>query len=210
MHPVSGPSRAIMMVAQREGIELNKKNIDLMTGEQFKPEFVKLNPQHCVPTIDDNGFVLWESRAILAYLLNQYAPDSSLYPKNPEKRAVVDRMLYFDIGTLYKAQAEVIYPVIRKGEPVDLEKLEAYKKTLILLEQFLSKSNYVAGSEITIADFSILANIIMVEVIDFSFSDYPKITNWMKRMKSEIPSYEQINDIPLKKFKEYLTANKKV
>jgi hypothetical protein len=42
------------------------------------------------------------SRAILAYLANQYGKDDSLYPKDAKKRAIVDQLLYFDIGTLYQ------------------------------------------------------------------------------------------------------------
>lgn len=42
------------------------------------------------------------SRAILGYLVEQYAKDDSLYPKNPKKRAVVNQMLYFDATTLYQ------------------------------------------------------------------------------------------------------------
>ena len=54
-----------------------------------------------MPAITDGEFNLAESRAIIQYLCNKYAPDSELYPKEPKKRAQVDRMLYFDCSALY-------------------------------------------------------------------------------------------------------------
>ncbi|XP_071035056.1 glutathione S-transferase 2 isoform X2 [Parasteatoda tepidariorum] len=163
MHPMSSPCRAVLITAEQLGIKFNKKIVDVLTGEQFTPEYMKINPQHCVPTINDDGFFLWE-RAILKYLVNQYAPNSLLYPKNPKIRATVDRLLYFDIDVLYKAQQEVLYPTISKGETADSEKQEAYKKALEYLEMFLSKTAYVAGNSVTIADYSILASITSTEV----------------------------------------------
>lgn len=70
----------------------------MINGNYF---ILQLNPQHTIPTIDDNGFSLWESRAIMTYFVNQYGKDDTLYPKDPKKRALVDQRLYFDIGTLY-------------------------------------------------------------------------------------------------------------
>lgn len=65
------------------------------------PKLVQLNPQHCIPTLDDNELVLWESRVILTYLASTYGKDDALYPKDIRTRAMVDQRLHFDLGTLY-------------------------------------------------------------------------------------------------------------
>ena len=98
---LSAPARAAIMTAKIVGVECNLKAINLLEGEHLKPEFIQLNPQHTVPTLVDNGFVLWESRAICTYLAQKYGTDDQLYPQNIKKRAVVDQRLYFDMGVFY-------------------------------------------------------------------------------------------------------------
>lgn len=97
----SAPCRAVMMTAKLVGVELNLKMCNLMAGDHMKPEFLKMNPQHNIPVIDDAGFYLNESRAICAYLVNKYAKCDKLYPKEAKARARVDQRLYFDAGVLF-------------------------------------------------------------------------------------------------------------
>ena len=62
-----------------------------------------------VPTIVDGDLTLWESRAIIQYAFNKYAPKSDLYPTDPAARAKIDSLLYYDQGTFYKTVSTYIY-----------------------------------------------------------------------------------------------------
>lgn len=72
------------------------KIINLTAGDHKTDEFTKLNPQQTVPTVDDDGFVMSESRAIMAYLVDMKSPGSTLYPSDPKARFIVDHRLFYD------------------------------------------------------------------------------------------------------------------
>jgi len=212
MHPLSPPCRSVKMTAQYLGIQLNMNAIDVIGGETKKSEFLKINPLGTVPTIDDDGFCLWESRAIMAYLFNKYAPGNPVYPQDPKKRAIVDRMLYFDIGTLFNAEQEILRPIFRQGKSLENtppEKMEAFMKTVELLQQFLSNTKYVAGDDVTIADFALLSSMSCAEFVKLDFADYPKISEWMGRVKEMIPSYEEMDPSAVQKLLEDSKLKKK-
>jgi len=191
--PGSAPCRAVLLAAKAVGVELNLKHLDLMKGEHMNPDFIKINPQHTVPTIDDNGFALWESRAIMGYLVSQYAKDDSLYPKEPKKRAIVDQRLYFDIGTLYARFADYYYPVMFAGgsyEPAKLVKIEdAFK----FLDEFLGLSAFAAGDKLTIADLSLVATVSTFEAVNFDVNKYANVKAWYAKVKDTAPGYEEAN-----------------
>ena len=105
----SAPCRSVIMTAKVLGVELNLKVLNLMIGEHMTPEFLKINPQHNIPTIDDDGFYMNESRAICAYIVNQYGKDDKLYPKDPKTRARVDQRMYFDMGVFYYRFGQLYY-----------------------------------------------------------------------------------------------------
>ncbi|KAF4522945.1 hypothetical protein B566_EDAN012640 [Ephemera danica] len=200
--PGSAPCRSVMLAARALGVELNLKMTNLMAGEHLKPEFLKLNPQHCVPTIDDNGFALWESRAICSYLANKYGKDDSLYPKDPQKRALVDSRLYFDQGTLYQRFGDLYYPAIFGGAPLDDGKKKKLEEALEFLDKFLDGQEWVAGNDLTIADISLVASVTTVDIVGFDLSKYNNITSWLARAKSSISGYSELNEPGLEMFRE--------
>lgn len=97
--PYSPFSRSVLLLARYLNIDVEVKVLDIVVKrEQLEPEFVKINPEHTVPTIVDNGFILWESRAILTYLLDSKAPEK--VPTSPKEKAIVNQRLQFDQGSL--------------------------------------------------------------------------------------------------------------
>ncbi|OQR76300.1 glutathione S-transferase 1 [Tropilaelaps mercedesae] len=161
-----------------------------------------LNPQHTIPTLVDGDFALGESRAICTYLINKYAPGHSLYPDCPQKRALVDRYLYFDIGTLYKSIGDYFYPKLMFGKEYDPEKEQKLKDALGFLEAFLAGQDFLTGSEATVADLSISCSLSMLEITAYGFPGFPTAEAYYNRLK-KLPHWEECNAKGIESFKQF-------
>lgn len=195
----SPPCTFVRVVAKTLGVELTVHEMNLMAKEHLKPEFVKLNPQHTVPTINDNGFVLWESRAIALYLVEKYAPDSALYPKDVQKRATVNRLLFFEYGTLLAAQGAYFRPKRTNGGEPSAELKEAYDKALTTAVTLLGDNKFLCGDHVTLADIGLACSLgVAIEGADYDGMDkFPQLKEYYKRFKAALPQYEQVAAEPL-------------
>lgn len=92
-------------------------HVNFQKGENKSDAFTALNPLQQVPVlVEEDGFVLTESRAIAAYLVASHAPTSSLYPlDDPVKRALVDERLYFDATTVFFSHIQILV-IFSKGK----------------------------------------------------------------------------------------------
>lgn len=70
-------------------------------------EYLKINPQHTVPTLVDDGKAIWDSNAIISYLVGKYASDDSLYPKDLYQRALVEQRLFFNCSVVFSASGNI-------------------------------------------------------------------------------------------------------
>jgi len=193
--PLSAPCRSGMLTAKAVGVDLNMKKLDLFAGEQNKPEFLAINPQHCVPTLVDGDFTLWESRPICSYLASQYGKDDSLYPSDVKTRATIDRLMYFDMGTLYFRFGEYVYPVMFRGEDkADPEKLEKLHEALGWLNGFLEGHDYAVGNNITVADHTLVATVSTFEASGIDLSKHANVAAWLSRCKTKMPGYSEVNE----------------
>ncbi|XP_025204059.1 glutathione S-transferase 1-1-like [Melanaphis sacchari] len=199
--PGSPPCRSVLLTAKALGLDLNLKTLDLHHGEHMKPEFIKINPQHCVPTLVDGDLALWESRAIIVYLVQAYGKDDSLFPKDPKKQALVNQRLQFDVSTLYPAFADQYYPWIFAGVPKSDDKEKKIHDALAFLEIFLGSSAWAAGDSVTVADIALVASISTFEAAGVDLKKYANISKWFEKCKSTLVGYQEINQKGIDGFK---------
>jgi glutathione S-transferase len=122
-------------------------------------EFRKLNPNGLVPTIDDNGFVLWESNAIVRYLAAKHA-GGALWPTDARMRAEADRWMDWTSSTLWPAMVPLFRAFMRTPEagrdPAVIE--IARRDTLAALEILdarLASAEFVGGRTFTMGDIAV-------------------------------------------------------
>lgn len=104
----SPPARGVLLLARYLKLDIEVKTVNLAGGEQHSEAYSKINPLRKVPVLVDGDFILSESRAILAYLVNSRKPGSDLYPSDPKARALVDQRLYYDATVVFERLAGIV------------------------------------------------------------------------------------------------------
>ncbi|XP_053680583.1 glutathione S-transferase 1-like [Anopheles nili] len=208
-HPASPYCRSVMMVAKALNLQVKERPIDLSKDEQLHPSFVAINPFHCVPTLVDNDLTLWESRAILVYLVDKYGrTNSRLYPKDPKTRAIINQRLFFDHQTLAARLEDYYYKMYFEGAPPGGAKLEQLEEALSLLNGFLIANAYAAGPNLTLADYCLVVTVASLEVLQHDLGKYPAVVAWLEACKGLITDYQAINEDGVRMYREYFEAGK--
>ncbi|KAL0832361.1 hypothetical protein ABMA28_001793 [Loxostege sticticalis] len=181
----SPPCRLVDLVGAALGVKFNRKHVNLLLGEHLTPEFLKINPQHTLPTIVDDGYSLWDSRAISRYLIYKYGKDSNLYPEDAKARATIDQRVDFDLGTLYTRFEDYFYPQIFAEAPADEAKYKKLEEALKFLDNFLEGQKYAAGPELTLADLVLVISVSSIEAAGIPIIAYPNVVRWFKLVKGK-------------------------
>lgn len=181
--PISANSRRVWITLLEKGIEFEQVVIQL-NGDQFKPEFLEINPFHHIPVLEDDGFQVIESLAILDYLEAKY-PTPSLLPTDAKAIAIV-RMV--ELVTI----TELLPPTIRltsqamglaQNEPEKLETARQQVLTVLkFLENLLGESPYFASDKLTLADIAAGTVVPQLPKMGMSLDDYPKLKAWCDRL----------------------------
>ncbi|XP_034478653.1 glutathione S-transferase 1-like [Drosophila innubila] len=193
----SPPTRSCLLTLKALELPFDFVVVNLLAGEHLLPDYLEKNPQHTVPLLEDDEVCIWDSHAIMPYLVGKYATTDALYPKDLYQRAVVDQRLHYDSGSMFVGTMRALTrPLLFLGATViEQSKIDAVAEVYDLVETFLGDNDYIAGTELTIADFSCVTTMCSLKVfLEPDPNKYPKIVAWMERLR-ELPYYEKANGV---------------
>ncbi|XP_013104877.1 glutathione S-transferase 1 [Stomoxys calcitrans] len=192
--PRSPPCRAVLLTAAALGVDLDLRLMNLKDGDHLTPEFLKLNPLHTIPVLDDDGVVVTDSHVICSYLADKYSVDESLYPKDKLKRMQVDARLFFECGHLFPRVRIMVEPIIYFGEhEITPEKVSYMQKAYDGLEKALTVHKYLCGDHLTIADLCCVSSVsTAMRFAPIEEDKFPNVKAWVQRL-SELPYYQKNN-----------------
>ncbi len=149
--------------------------LDMQTGQHKEPDFLTINPFGKVPAIEENGYRLWESGAILLYLSEKY--DTSL--TTPEHRATIAQWVIFANATL------------GPGVFVEATRDREMPRLLAPLNEIFDRQPFLLGDQLSAADVAVGSMLAyMPLLLKIGFDDYPAIGNYLKRI-AERPAFQK-------------------
>jgi glutathione S-transferase len=172
-------------MARRVWITLLEKNIPFegilmnLDGDQLQPEYLEINPFHQIPVVEDEGFRLIESLAILDYLEAKY-PTPAMLPREPQALAIVRMVQMVTSNELFSKMVSLIYE--KADSPRSIKAKQQIDQVLKLFADILGKNSYFGGEQITLGDIVAGDAVILLPHLGIDIGMYPTLDEWCDRL----------------------------
>ena len=191
-HPLSSNARRAVVAAHELGAKVDFALVDLARGAQRSPEYLKLNPNGRVPTLEDGDFVLWESQAIMQYLAEK-TPGQTLWPSEARARADVSRWMFWTAHHWAPAVGVLGFERVVKtfrnleSDPREIERGERLVgECARVLDAHLDGKKWLAQDRLTLADISTATPLIALGSAKLPVmrgDEHPNIRAWFDRVQ---------------------------
>ena len=178
--------RKISIALEELGLAYEVRKVDLAAGEQMKPDFLALNPNHKIPVLEDDGLVIWESGAILLHLGERHDPKGLILPKDPRKRSQAIQLAFFQTGGVGPNLGRLGAALRKEGEK-NAEMIQIFSTEMVrlygVLDRILSDGREYLAGDYSIGDimhYPWLAFPLQLKMPDLI--KLPRVVKWLERI----------------------------
>jgi glutathione S-transferase len=191
---ISPNGKRVQICAAELGITLEPALVDFQKGENRSADYLALNPMGKVPTLVDDGLVLWESAAILWHLATQH-DRGQLWPVDPRGQADALRWLFFGASHVDPHFTTLVverFIKARRGLPADEHLAAAAERELArflgVLDQQLAGRAFVTG-RFGLPDITMGCAIELAPLVQYDLSPFAHLRGWLARLQAR-PSWQ--------------------
>ncbi|KAF8149090.1 glutathione S-transferase [Crassisporium funariophilum] len=195
-------TRRVAAVLHEKQVPFTLVEVDWKKGEHKSPEYLEKQPFGQVPYIDDDGFILYESRAICNYLDAKYPNQGTrLVPTELRANALYQQAASIEMSHFNDPAEKAVTEMVFKpayGQIPDQAAFEIHvaklKTKLEVYDKILSKQRYLAGDEVTLADlYHLPYGYALISVGSSVMEELPNVDRWFKDISSR-PSWQTVKD----------------
>jgi glutathione S-transferase len=194
--PITVNCKKVLAGLQLMGADYELVHVDYFQGAQKAEPFISLNPNASVPAMVDDGFVLWESNAILQYAADKLG-NQAVYPTSLQQRADVNRWLLWESAhwfpSCYVYLVENCVKPLLGGAP-DPAILDAqaaqFHKLADILDKRLADRRWVMGDQPTIADIALAAPMHLHSWQQLPLGQHKNLVRWMTEDVEQLPCWQ--------------------
>ena len=191
-HPLSTYARRVRIAIQEKSVPVDLVEVDMSKRAHRAPEYLALNPYGRVPTLEEDGFVLYESTAILEYLELTH-PEPPLVPKDPQGRATVSMHLKLCDIQLARQAGTIIFPKrFLPNDRWDQTAMAQAKKEiethLGIIDGVLGANTWLVGDAYSLVEVAYTPFVEFLPLMDIT--PPPAVGAWVDRMLAR-PSAQQ-------------------
>jgi glutathione S-transferase len=194
-HPLSGHAHRAELALSLLGLPHELVDVDLAARAHKTPEFLARHPFGQLPLLEDDGHFVWDSTAILVYLVSKHDPAGRWLPQDPAGRAAVQAWLSVASGPIAFGPAAARLVTVF-GARFDADEVIARAHALFkVMEGELTRRPFLVGERATLADVAGYGYIVNAPEGNVDLSPYPALRAWLARIEA-LPGFVPFKTTP--------------
>jgi glutathione S-transferase len=198
--PITTTSLPVLLFAAEHGHPLEITVVRLLNGEHLTAQYGAINPNRCVPALQDEDFTLTECSAILKYLADKL--HSATYPRELRSRARVNQLMdWFNTGFYRDVGYGAVYPRLlpehafanpaTQADFLGRAEQRAAKWLSVLDAHCLRQPAFLCGADVSIADYLGSCYVSITDLVGLDLTPYPNVRRWMSTMEAR-PAWREV------------------
>ena len=190
----------VLWCCEELGLAYDRRDAGGAFGVVNTPEYRRLNPNGLVPTIEDDGFVLWESNAIVRHLARE-AGKGKLLPSDTREAALAEQWMDWQVSTFWPAIRVLFLGLVRTpADQRDNAAIDASRSSTLnalrILDGWLQDHAYVAGDAFSMGDIPLGAGVWRWMALPIERPELANVQRWFDALAKR-SAYAEIVMLPL-------------